>query len=482
MAVASPAAPTVNQTPFGIDYSHPKQYIEQGRQTLLTQAELAELAPEIVPRLNSRPAGLEQLANLFDWLRSDFASSNPGGSTIGATTARELLQSKSLSGCHDFALVFAAVARALGYPAVLADTAGLDWLKTAATGAKGRYIGHVFVEVFVDGRWILVDATNGPYVATGYDPGNPVIPLGKGYYAMRKGADTWGYGINSNQQLQQLMDETAKQLQGATFARPTYEIQKWTAAVAPSAGANRVGEGQSWPCRGKPELYSTGKIKSCVLARKSSSGNVLLPEGTSISFTRSGIPEECTLGKTATVRGYMFPTGTRVRFGPQGNPAHCTLPQDTVFRGVPLPAKSEVFFGNPYFGDPVAEGYPNRWRCWFSVKTRVQGHLCGATTDGVGQIFYASGQLRAIWLLEVEEIDGVPCASKTVGMPLRVRFYGTDRMVCFYESGRLQQAMVARDCTIQGQTFKAGDIIRLTPDGALDPIAPTLRGKIRVGR
>lgn len=481
-AAASRAATTGGESPFGLDYRKPDQYLAQGRQTQLTPAELAELGPAILPRLSGRPAGLEQLAGLFEWLRGDFESWNAGGSTIGEATARELLLSKRLGGCHDFALVFAAITRVLGYPAVMVDTAGIDWIKNSTAGAKGPYTGHVFVEVYVDGRWILVDATNGTFVADGYDPGNPAIPLGKGYYVMCKGADTWGYGINSNQQLQQLMNETAQRLQGVALAMPEYEVRRWKAAAAPPLGANRVAAEQSWPSRGKPELYANGKIKSCVLAGETSIGNVLLPAGTSISFSRSGIPEECTLGKAANVRGFMFPAGTRVRFGPQGRPAHCALPQDTIFHGVTLPAKSEIFFGNPYFGDPAAEGHPNRWRCWFPEKTRVQGHLCGATTDGVGQIFYRSGQLRAIWLQEVEEIDGVPCTSQTSGMPLRVRFYGTDRMVCFHESGRLQQALVARDCTIQGQRFKAGDIIRFTPDGALDPVTTTLRGKSRVGQ
>lgn len=474
-------APSGQQSAFGIDYSHPEQYVAPGRQTLLTRAELAELAPDVLPSLNRRAAGIEQLAGVYKWLRSDFETWSGGGSTIGAITARELIQGKQLSGCHDFALVFAAGARVLGYPAVLVDAAGLEWARSATFGGKGRYVGHVFVEVFIEGRWILVDPTNGPYVASGYDPQNPVIPLGKGYYVMRKGADTWGYGITSNRQLQQLMDDTAMKLRGVAVALPSYDVQSWRAPTGPPS-ARQPAATPEMPCRGKPERYANGRIKSGVLAREYSIGGAKLPEGTSISFTRDGSPEECTLGGAATLRGYVFPAGTRVKFGPQGRPFHCRLPQDLVFCGVPLPAKSEVFFSNPYFEDPKGENQPQTWRCWFPTKTRVQGHLCGATTDGVGQIFYTSGQLRALWLQENEEIDGVPCSSKTLGLPLRVLTYGTDRMACFYPNGRLQQAMVARDCTIQGQNFKAGDIIRLTPEGALDPIPTTLRGKNRFAR
>jgi len=58
-------------------------------------------------------------------------------------------------------------------------------------------VGHVFVEVFVTGQWVLVDSTNNWYVATGYDPANPVIPLRggvagstaetSGFYVLRMG-------------------------------------------------------------------------------------------------------------------------------------------------------------------------------------------------------------------------------------------------------------------------------------------------------
>jgi len=66
-----------------------------------------------------------------------------------------------------------------------------------AIPGEGPYVGHVFVEVFVAGQWVLVDSTNNWYVATGYDPANPVIPLRggvagstaetSGFYVLRMG-------------------------------------------------------------------------------------------------------------------------------------------------------------------------------------------------------------------------------------------------------------------------------------------------------
>jgi hypothetical protein len=45
---------------------------------------------------------------------------------------------------------------------------------------------------------------------------------------------------------------------------------------------------------------------------------------------------------------------------------------------------------------------------------------------------------------------------------------GTQRMAWFYDTGRLQQAMLSRDFTLQGQSFAKGDVISLGPDGKVD--------------
>lgn len=205
---------------FGIDYLHPEKYQEAGRQTRIDD-------PNVVAFLRPATPGVPQLEAIFQWLHVDFTAWRAGGSTIGAVTAAQLLQKRRLGGCHDYALVFAAAARQLGYPAVIVDAVDLDWAQRAARGKTGEYSGHVFVEVYFQQRWVLIDSTNGSYVWRGYDPANPVIPLKAGYYVMRKGVDTWSYGIHSNQELQKLMDQTAAHLAalpGPPVA-PTYEFK-----------------------------------------------------------------------------------------------------------------------------------------------------------------------------------------------------------------------------------------------------------------
>lgn len=99
-------------------------------------------------------------------------------------------------------------------------------------GEKIPYAGHVFVEVFVSGRWVLVDSTNNWYVADNYDPTIGLIPLKvgdemEGQFVMRKGVDTWGYGIRSNQELTRLMEDSARSLEPTSIVWPAYRFYRF---------------------------------------------------------------------------------------------------------------------------------------------------------------------------------------------------------------------------------------------------------------
>lgn len=219
--------PPPNPTPgplygvaFDVDYTQPDRYLVPGEQTTIT----AEILPS---ELHDLPPGLEQLKAIFTWLHRDFENWRAGGSTIGAITAGQLIEQHKLGGCHDYGLVFAAAARQLGYPAVMVDAADLLWMRRAAAGKQGSYKGHVFVEVYLEGRWMLIDSTNGWYIPDGYDPANPLLPVGDGFYVIRKGLDTWDYDIHSNQELQQLMDVTAAEQSGSELILPQAFVLRW---------------------------------------------------------------------------------------------------------------------------------------------------------------------------------------------------------------------------------------------------------------
>jgi len=207
----------------GPNYGAPALYLKAGPQSSVPLT-VAALRQEI--GLSSAPAAGELVPAVFRWLSSGFGASAEGGRLIGKTTVAGLLKSRKLSGCHDWALVFSGVLRKLGYPALMADAAGIKWAREHKKG--GSFSGHVFVEAFLDGRWMLIDAASGRYVRD-YDPSNPVIPVAvggetEGLYVMFKGLDPRSYGINSHEALRAKMEDFAARLPRLKLRYPDYKV------------------------------------------------------------------------------------------------------------------------------------------------------------------------------------------------------------------------------------------------------------------
>ncbi len=213
---------------FGIDYAHPSLYLRQGEQSRISDS-------GFLPDLSTGKRGLEELREIYAWMKREFTPYRAGGKTIGTVTVEELFARKTLGGCHDHALLFSAVVRTFGYPAVIIETYSISWMEEYQRGTSQGYEGHVFVEVYLEDQWILVDPTYGWYVAEGYDPVNPFIPLtGKasgpsleedGFLVDLKGIDSWDMGIHSVADLNLRMESTAAQFNLAGMDVPSYTFE-----------------------------------------------------------------------------------------------------------------------------------------------------------------------------------------------------------------------------------------------------------------
>jgi hypothetical protein len=65
---------------------------------------------------------------------------------------------KLFGGCADYAVVFTALSRACGIPTVFVKTMDADWIREfRADGKPSSWRGHVFLEVFIDGKWKLLE-------------------------------------------------------------------------------------------------------------------------------------------------------------------------------------------------------------------------------------------------------------------------------------------------------------------------------------
>ncbi|MGB9028624.1 MAG: hypothetical protein WCC27_00780 [Acidobacteriaceae bacterium] len=126
-------------------------------------------------------------------------------------------------------------------------------------------------------------------------------------------------------------------------------------------------------------------------------------------FYPDGSLNQCTLSQPATLGDFQVPRGVVVELWPSGAARHLTLPHDGPFAGY-----------------------------------RVRG---GALRRGSSQddatTFYLSGKLRSIVLAGDQTIQGVPCEASPSILPSDSIDGG--HRVDFYEDGKLQSCILARD-------------------------------------
>jgi hypothetical protein len=222
-----------------IDYSHPELYLTAGNQSDLNKRYFDEINRQIKIKSND----IEGIRTIFNWKQGYFKAYAAGGALIGQITIDQIMEKRSLGGCHDHGLALVSILRSYGFPAVMVDAAGIQWAFDYREGKAKGFRGHVFVEAYVKNRWILIDSTSGEYVEN-YDPSNLVIPIklsvetrghlvlieSKGYFALFKGLDPAGYGITSFQQLKEHLEEFARRAESIEISFPQYLIKKLRSA------------------------------------------------------------------------------------------------------------------------------------------------------------------------------------------------------------------------------------------------------------
>ena len=135
-------------------------------------------------------------------------------------TAAQLFEEKTLGGCSDFALAKVALFRAVGIPARLVLTANTDWLKKYRLNPLTITTGHVFIEAYLEDRWLLVDSTYRKLFA-GYDLTDENYPRGE-LFCLR-GADYWSLNLRNVEQLNSTYAQLAVAMAPEKYRAPKYE-------------------------------------------------------------------------------------------------------------------------------------------------------------------------------------------------------------------------------------------------------------------
>jgi len=98
--------------------------------------------------------GLYLIANIIRYIHQNYKIGKVQHRT---RTVDEIIKSKLMSGCTDFAHLFIALCRAKRIPALYIETFKKEWLKKPSKPIQG----HIFVEIRIGKNKYIVDPTSG---------------------------------------------------------------------------------------------------------------------------------------------------------------------------------------------------------------------------------------------------------------------------------------------------------------------------------
>lgn len=106
----------------------------------------------------------------------------------------DIFESKTFSGCSDIGMMMASILREKGVPTIYVETANVDWLNKEINNLPGSEVmqGHIFLEIFIDGKWFLYDPTF-HILYDDYDSNNNNYP--RRYYVFAKGENANQLGV-----------------------------------------------------------------------------------------------------------------------------------------------------------------------------------------------------------------------------------------------------------------------------------------------
>ena len=162
-----------------IDYAHPEKYLTL-HSSMGSEARIRKVAAEL--KANSQT---QTLSSVNDWISHNLKYD--GSAAYSWRDFDTAVDARCYCGCADYAVVFASLTRACGIPTVFVKTLDVAWIYNyRLSGIEDSWSGHVFLEVFVDGHWKLLD----PEACILYDDYNPTSRILPGLrYAYDKGSD-----------------------------------------------------------------------------------------------------------------------------------------------------------------------------------------------------------------------------------------------------------------------------------------------------
>jgi hypothetical protein len=174
-----------------IDYSKPQDYLflndHMGSRDRIMKvaAQIEGTTPE------------KKLVSIHNWIESHVAYKADYFSEW--RTFDQMLDDKTQGGCAQYSVLFGSLARACGIPTVWVKTLDADWIRGFRTKAtEGSWNGHVFLEIYIHDRWMLLDDTQ-LVLHKDYDTKTRILPGNR--YAYDKGADPYELVLSARWEL-----------------------------------------------------------------------------------------------------------------------------------------------------------------------------------------------------------------------------------------------------------------------------------------
>jgi hypothetical protein len=174
-----------------IDYSRPDACVALGPH-FGNKDHIMKVAAEVKGKTPE-----EKLLSIYRWIHSNLVYK--ADAPYEWRDFDRLVADGNYGGCADYSVVFGTLARACGIPTVWVKTLDVDWIREYRKhGTEGTWSGHVFLEIFIHNRWVLLDDTE-LVLYENYDPKMRILPGNR--YAYDKGGDPFDLVLSSRWEL-----------------------------------------------------------------------------------------------------------------------------------------------------------------------------------------------------------------------------------------------------------------------------------------
>jgi hypothetical protein len=186
--------PTVNS----IDYSTPEKYLEIV-DSLGTRDKIISRALELKGK-----SDLVTIRNVISWMDRNFKYD--ADRAYAWRNFDDAVKEKTYGGCADQGIVCGVLLKGAGIPTIWVKTMDVSWIWDFKKGRKFEsWSGHVFLEVYVDEKWMLLDP-GAKLIYQDYSPKARILPGNR--FAYHKGNDP--KEMIMSLQWEQWKDQTSK--------------------------------------------------------------------------------------------------------------------------------------------------------------------------------------------------------------------------------------------------------------------------------